>query len=162
MEEVLKRRFNKLGDEDESFSSLPDLVLIDGGKGQLSSAGKAIASVGEFRTDLISIAKREEEVFKRGNKAPYLLPKTSYALQLLQRLRDEAHRFAITYHRTLREKKIKSVLDEIEGVGPKKRTSLLRHFKSIKNIKSASISELVKVDGITKDLAVKIEQFFID
>jgi excinuclease ABC subunit C len=159
MEEVLKRRFLKLSDADDSFSSLPDLVVIDGGKGQLSSAAKAILSVGNFDTDLISLAKREEEVFKEGEAEPYLLPKTNYGLQLLQRIRDEAHRFAITYHRTLRDKKVNSVLDQIEGIGPKKRVELLKHFKSIKIIKNSSVEELAKVKGINKDLAIKILQF---
>ncbi|MDD4211177.1 MAG: excinuclease ABC subunit UvrC [Clostridia bacterium] len=162
MEEVLRRRFLKLSDADDSFSSLPDLVVVDGGKGQLSSAQKAIASVGNFKTQLISLAKREEEVFKEGIAESYILPKTSYGLQLLQRLRDEAHRFAITYHRTLRDKKVNSVLDKIEGIGPKKRVQLLKYFKSIKNLSASSVEEITKVKGINKELAIKILQFLDD
>lgn len=162
MEEVLKRRFSKTEDKDDSFSSIPDLVLIDGGKGQLSSAVKAVSTVGQFNTEFISIAKREEEVFKEGQSIPYILQKTSYGLQLLQRLRDEAHRFAITYHRSLREKRVTSQLDKIEGIGPKKRVALLKHFKSIKNIKTASVDELTEVSGINEQIAIKIQQYFIE
>jgi excinuclease ABC subunit C len=159
MEEVLKRRFLKLTEEDDSFGSMPDLVVIDGGKGQLSSAKQAIDSVGNFDVDLISLAKREEEVFQVGESEPYLLPKTSYALQLLQRIRDEAHRFAITFNRKLREKRVSSVLDKVEGIGPSKRTALLKEFKSIKNIKNATLEQLTKVQGITPLLATRILQF---
>ena len=159
MEEVLKRRFLKLTDNDDSFSSMPDLIVIDGGKGQLRYAKEAIESVGNFNLDLISLAKREEEVFKPFKSQPYILPKTSYALQLLQQVRDEAHRFAITYNRKLRQKRVKSVLDKIDGIGPSKRTALLKHFKSIQNIKSASPEEIAKVPGITEPLAKRILQF---
>ncbi|MGD9901546.1 MAG: excinuclease ABC subunit UvrC [Spirochaetales bacterium] len=162
MEETLKRRFMRLTDKDISFSSMPDLILIDGGKGQLSSAKKAIESVGYFRTDLISIAKREEEIFKEGISTPFIFTRSNYGLQLLQRLRDEAHRFAITFHRSLRDKHIKSVLDDIEGVGAKRKVALLKHFKNIKNIAKASAEELQAVGGISQNIAVKIQQFFAD
>jgi len=159
MEEVLKRRFMKLTESDESFSSMPDLVIIDGGKGQLSYAKQAIDSVGNFDIDLISLAKREEEVFKVEESEPYVIEKTSYALQLLQRIRDEAHRFAITFNRKLREKRVSSVLDKIEGIGAAKRTALLKTFKSIENIKNASLEEITKVKGMNEALARKVLQF---
>ena len=159
MEEVLKRRFMKLTDSDDSFSSMPDLVIIDGGKGQLSLAKQAIDSVGNFDIDLISLAKREEEVFKVQESEPYLIEKTSYALQLLQRIRDEAHRFAITFNRKLREKRVSSVLDKIEGIGEVKRTALLKTFKNIENIKNASLEEITKVKGMNETLARKVLQF---
>jgi len=159
MNEVLKRRFLKLDDKDDSFSSLPDLVVIDGGMGQLNAAKKAIDSVANYKTNIIGLAKREEEIFKQGDPTPFILEKTSYGLQLLQRIRDEAHRFAITYHRSLREKRVRSKLDKIPGVGPKKRVMLLKHFKSIKNIKQSSIQEISKLSGINDQLANEILQF---
>ncbi len=156
LKEVMIRRFSKLKSDDISFSSQPNLILIDGGKGQLSGCYDAMLEMGGT-SEMISIAKKEEEVFLPGRSEPIVLSKTSYALQLLQRLRDEAHRFAITYHRNIRDKSsIRSVLEKIEGVGPTIRKNLLIRFKTIKSIKNASLEELTEVKGVSKPLAQKI------
>ena len=109
----------------------------------------------------MKLAKREEEVFVPGKSDPYVLPRNSYALKLLQRIRDEAHRFAITTHRAKRAKShLRSALDDIEGIGQTKKRNLLNYFGSVKNIVNSDISELVKVDGINKNLAEKIYKTF--
>lgn len=135
----------------------PDLILIDGGKGQLSAASKALAET-EYSIPLYSIAKRLEEVFKPGQKEPIIIPKTSYALKLLQQIRDEAHRFAITYHKTLRNRKTDhSELDSIPGIGEKKKMLLLSYFGSVKKIKDATIQDLILVPGISTKTAKLIQ-----
>jgi excinuclease ABC subunit C len=153
MKEVLRRRYSKLYKEE-----LPDLILLDGGKGQLS-IGEAV--LGELdktdKIELISIAKREEEVFKSGEREPYILSKTSEELKILQRLRDEAHRFGVKYHRTLRKKRIiNSELDEIKGVGEIRKEKLLRRFKSVKRIFEASLEELEEV--VPREIALKLKE----
>ncbi|MDN5303397.1 MAG: excinuclease subunit [Fusobacteriaceae bacterium] len=142
MREVLFRRYSKLSDNE-----LPDLILIDGGKGQLNSAAEILQKVGKLdKIDLISIAKREEEIFKYGETLPYIISKRDETLKILQRLRDEAHRFGITYHRKLRSKRIiSSELDKIEGIGPKRKEKLLKKYKSIENIKKQSLVELKSI-----------------
>lgn len=153
MEEVLRRRFKDAQQKtDESFSELPDLIVIDGGKGQLSSSVKIMDEFG-LNLDIVSLAKQEEEVFKRGESEPHILARSSFALRLLQRVRDESHRFAITFHRNKRQK-ITSVLQNIDKVGAKTARELLRHFKSLDNISKASIEELEKV--VRKDQALAI------
>ncbi len=151
MKEVLTRRLNKLGDEDESFGTIPDLLLIDGGKGQLAYAKEAQADTGREDIEIISLAKREEEVFLGSDPTlPVILPKDSVALQLLQRVRDESHRFAITFHRNLRSKHLsESALKNIKGVGEKTASALIRKFGSVEDIRHKTADELAALDGIS-------------
>ena len=156
MKEVLTRRMQKLNSDDISFSSMPDLIIIDGGKGQLSSAVEILNRF-NYTNDLISLAKREEEVFKPNNSMPIVLKKASYSLRLIQLARDEAHRFAITFNRQLRAKGMfKGGLESITGVGPKTRRILLSQFRTIENIKNATLDELEKIKGISKTTAKNI------
>ncbi len=142
MREVMTRRFSKLEEKD-----YPDLLLIDGGKGQLNACGEIIYNLGLYgKIELISIAKREEEIFKLGESEPYIFSKRGETLKILQRLRDEAHRFGITYHRKLRSKRvISSELDKVEGIGKKRRKELLKRFGSVQKIKEASYEELREI-----------------
>lgn len=148
--------------------ALPDLVIIDGGRGQLNAALEVMR---ELRLDIptIGVAKEEgshtkldtaEEIYIPGANEPLLLPRNSQGLYLLQRIRDEAHRFSITYHRKLRsEKTFKSVLDEIPGIGPKRKKALMTHFGSVKAISAASLDELAALDGMTRDAAEKVKEY---
>ncbi len=168
MREVITRRFRKLLEEAErpavddegnprKFAYPPNLVLLDGGKGQLSAAGEALAELGVSGVALASLAKRLEEVFLPGRDEPVVLPRGSEALHLLQRVRDEAHRFAVTYHRTLRDKAMTaSELDDVPGVGPTRRRALLDRFGSLSAIRRAGPAELAEVDGISDALAGRI------
>lgn len=158
MKEVLTRRLNRLNDEDESFSSIPDLLVIDGGKGQLAYAKEAQRETGREDIEIISLAKREEEVFLGSDpSSPVILPKDSVALQLLQRIRDESHRFAITFHRNLRSKHLsESVLKDIEGIGPKKSALLIKEFGSVEEIKLKTPEEIARLDGFTVQSAKKL------
>ncbi len=142
MREVMNRRFSKLEEKD-----YPDLLLIDGGKGQLNSCGEIIYNLGLYdKIELISIAKREEEIFKLGESESYIFSRNDETLKILQRLRDEAHRFGITYHRKLRSKRIiSSVLDKVEGIGEKRKKELLKTFGSVEGIKKATFEELRKI-----------------
>ena len=160
MREVLTRRMEKLNSDDISFSSMPDLIIIDGGKGQLSSAVEVMEKY-HFTNDLISLAKREEEVFKPNQSAPYILARGSFSLRLIQLARDEAHRFAITFNRQLRAKGMyKGGLESISGVGPSTRRALLRQFKTIENIKNATLEELEQTKGVTKPTAEVVYRHF--
>lgn len=170
MEEILARRLNrwKAAQElaslpgkkpDPSFSKLPDLLIVDGGKGQL---GRAVKVVGEYGLDdkilVAALAKQNEELFLPGKSRPVVVPRKSQGLYLLQRIRDEAHRFAITSHRKQRSQKgIASRLDAIPGIGPAKRNLLLKHFGSIPDIQEATLEELTAVQGITPELAEAIK-----
>jgi excinuclease ABC subunit C len=148
--------------------ALPDLIIIDGGKGQLSGAMEILR---ELNLDIptIGVAKEEgshtkmntaEQIFIPGSSGPIILPRTSQALYLIQRIRDEAHRFSITYHRKLRsDRTFKSVLDEIPGIGPKRKQALMKHFGSIRAISAASIDELAALDGMTRDAAEKVKEY---
>lgn len=159
MKEVLVRRLNEIAtSEDESFSSVPDLLVIDGGKGQLAYAKEAQKETGREDIEILSLAKREEEVFLGSDpKTSIILPKDSVALQLLQRIRDEAHRFAITFHRHLRSKHLsESVLKSIDGVGEKTCARLIKEFGSVEEIKRRSVEELAQIEGISKNFAQKI------
>ena len=160
MAETLKRRlFEMTCAKDISFGEVPDLIVIDGGKGQLSAAYAALSEY-SLNTHMIGLAKREEEVFVPNCSAPIIIPHTFPALKLLQKIRDEAHRFAVTYHRKLRADRMsRSVLLKIDGLGEKGIEKLYRSFKSLDNIKNASTDELVK-SGINKTVAEKIFEFF--
>ena len=147
-------------DKDETWRMLPDLLLIDGGKGQLNTAQAVLEEFGiADRVPLAALAKRIEEIFQPGRVGPVLLPRRSEGLYLVQRARDEAHRFAITSHRNQRRKMgLASRLETIPGVGPKRRKVLLKHFEnSIDAIKSASVNELSAVSGISKEVALAIK-----
>lgn len=158
MKEALVRRLNRLSDGDESFSSTPDLLLVDGGKGQLAYALDAQRETGTTDIEILSLAKREEEVFLgSAPTASVLLPRDSVALQLLQRVRDEAHRFAITFHRSLRNKHLtESVLKQIEGIGEKRSKELLKVFGSVEHIKRASAEEIAGLNGFSLSSAEKL------
>lgn len=143
MAEVIRRRFARLKDGDEKFDELPDLIVIDGGKGQLSAAYTAMHGEG-YDVPMVSLAEREEEIFTVFDERPIVLPRDNVALKLMQRIRDEAHRFAITYHRSLRAKRYYSELESIRGVGAAKREKLLKVFK-YNEIKTATVEQLAEV-----------------
>ena len=157
MEEVVFRRYKRLLEEDEP---LPQLIVIDGGKGQLSSALKSLDILGlRGKIAIIGIAKRLEEIYFPGDSIPLYLDKKSESLKIIQQLRNEAHRFGITFHRKLRSKgAINSELEDIEGIGKKTMVDLLKNFKSVKRIKQASLEELTETVGSSK--AKKIYKTF--
>ncbi len=148
LQEVLKRRLERLNLDPEKFPK-PDLIIIDGGKGQLSSVQEIFDLYNVKDIDLISLAEKNEEVFLPNSSLPVIIPKNDYSLKMLQRIRDEAHRFAITYFRSLHSKRnLSSVLDNIDGIGKVKKRALLEKFKDLNGIISASKEELKKVEGI--------------
>jgi len=162
MAEVITRRFTRMRDAtaedyDESFAALPNLVVVDGGKGQLSAAMRALRELDLPRVAVVALAKREEEVFVPGHPRALALERDSAGLQLLQRLRDEAHRFALGYHRQRRTARAReSIFDELQGVGPARRRALLRHFGSAERFLAASQEELEGVPGIPPKTARQI------
>ena len=174
MNEVITRRFKRyLAEKDGppvdpdappgtpkelgKFAYPPNLVLIDGGKGQLSAAKRALDDLGIEGVEIASLAKRMEEVFRPERSESVMLPRSSEALFLVMRIRDEAHRFAITYHRSLRGKEmVESVFDEIPGVGPARRKALMMHFGTVRAIKEAGVADLIQVDGISDGMAQTI------
>lgn len=173
MQEVIRRRFSralqeaadvnvgKLAEEKAKFAVLPDLVIIDGGKGQLNAAREAMQELGFSAISTFGLAKENEWLFAEGRTDPIILARNSEGLYLIQRVRDEAHRFAITYHRKLRgQRSLKSLLDDIPGVGPKRRKALREHFRSMTRLKQASVDELAEVDGISRALAEDIFEYF--
>ncbi len=156
--EVLRRRYSKAGKE--NMPSLPDLVMIDGGKGHLSCARAELKNLGLAKLPVIALAKRLENIYTSKGKL-LCLPRDSKLLHLLQRIRDEAHRFAISYHRKLRQKGMRtSSLDEIAGIGPKRKKTLLHHFKSVQAIKEATVEDLLKVKSIDRKAAKSILAHF--
>ena len=161
LQEVLRRRLAKLGSEEEERFPRPDLVIIDGGKGQLSAVREIFEEAGIADIDLISLAKREEEIFTLSSEGSVLLSKRDYSLQMLQRIRDEAHRFAITYFRNIHSKNaLASVLTEIGGVGKARRRALMDRFGTLDRIMRASEKELASVEGISENLAREIKKYF--
>ncbi|MEE9153792.1 MAG: excinuclease ABC subunit UvrC [candidate division NC10 bacterium] len=155
LEEVLRRRFARVAEW-----PLPDLILIDGGRGQLNVALKVARGLGHRNLPVISLAKEEEVIHQPRRPAPIALPEGSRAKHLLQQIRDEAHRFAITYHKKLRGKQsLLSILEEIPGVGAKRRQALLRHFGSLKAVQRASIEEIRKVGGFPSHAAAAVHDF---
>jgi excinuclease ABC subunit C len=161
MKEVITRRFRRAAEQDEEvdgkWTTLPDLVIVDGGKGQLNAALEGLADVG-MEVPIAGLAKEQEELFLPGRKDSILLPRDSQALFLVQRIRDEAHRFAVTFHRTKRSKaSFHSQLDDVPGIGPKKKKALIRTFGSVRGIKNATLEELAAVEGITPQLATQIK-----
>ncbi len=175
MREMLRRRFRRIVEEnddpdpgqkartsEDSWKIVPDLVIVDGGKGQLGIAVEVLTELGLLdRITLVSLAKREEEIFRPGESASVWLKRGSQALFLVQRIRDEAHRFAITYHRNLRGKaQIKSLLDEVKGIGPARRKALLTYFSGdIEKIRAATLDELVAVPGMNRKSAEAVKEY---
>ena len=156
MREVTSRRYGKADVED-----MPDLIIIDGGKGQLSSALEIIRGAGHLEVPVVGLAKQFEYIFREQESEPVILPRNSPALFLVQRIRDEAHRFAITYHRQLRGKRnLVSVLDHVNGIGPKRRQLLWKHFGTLEKIKQASVNEMAALPGMTVPAAQAVYNFF--
>ena len=173
MAEVLRRRFKKASAPAEktgeapqddakaaAWATLPDLLIVDGGKGQLNAALGVLREAGlEPIVPVAGLAKRNEELFVKDEPEPIVLPRSSQALFLVQRVRDEAHRFAITYHRGLRQKRtITSALDAVPGVGPKRKKALLRKFGSVKGVRAADVDEIAATVGFTRSLADKVKE----
>lgn len=160
LKEVLSRRLDKLGSDEEERFPKPDLIIIDGGKGQLSAVKQIFDERNVEGIELISLAKREEEVFTLSSDESVKISHRDYSLKMLQRIRDEAHRFAITYFRNLHSKRnLQSVLTEIDGVGKARRIALLDKFGTLDRIIGASVEELSAVDGISVALATKIKTY---
>jgi excinuclease ABC subunit C len=186
MAEVLRRRFSRaarlraetgalslfavgadespLGDEEPGEErrdpgwALPDLVVVDGGKGQLSTAVATLGALGLTEVPLAGLAKRFEELFVPNRPEAIILPRRSQALYLVQRLRDEAHRFAITYHRDVRGKRaLRSELDDVPGIGPGRKKALLKRFGSVRRIRDASVEEVAATPGISRELADRVK-----
>ncbi|MEZ4531795.1 MAG: excinuclease ABC subunit UvrC [Thermomicrobiales bacterium] len=161
MHEVIRRRFKRAADRDEEtegkWTTLPDFVIIDGGKGQLNAALAAMEETG-LNVPMAGLAKENEELYLPGNPIPVILPRDSQALYLVQRVRDEAHRFAVSFHRQKRSKQsFVSSLDTIPGIGPKKKKALMKQFGSVSAIREASEEELLAVDGINPRLVATIK-----
>jgi excinuclease ABC subunit C len=173
LQEVLRRRFRRAitqpdGQDDEgsgrkidaSFAVMPDLILIDGGKGQLSAAVEVLSEYGLDHLPIFGLAKRQEEIFMPGHEEPIRLPRNSQGMFLVQRVRDEAHRFAITAHRRARNKiGLASTLEAVPGVGPQRRKALLVAFGSMDKIRAASVDELAAVPSMTRKVAQRIKEF---
>ena len=156
MREVIRRRYSRLQEEGGEF---PDLIMVDGGKGQLSSAVEILGELGIVDQPVVGLAKRLEEVFVPGKSEPELMPRTSSGLRLLQQVRDEAHRFAITFHRSLRAKRtLQTELDLIEGVGKKRAKELLEAFGSVQGVKFATSDQLAEIVG--RKVTNKIREYF--
>ncbi|MFZ5915571.1 MAG: excinuclease ABC subunit UvrC [Chloroflexota bacterium] len=171
MQEVLRRRFKRAvvaredeatkdaASRDEKWAVLPDLVLIDGGKGQLNAALEVLEEYGLDDLPVVGLAKKQEELFLPGQSEPVVLPCGSQGLFLVQRVRDEAHRFAVAHHRTVRRKAgLASQLDAVPGIGPRRRAALLKHFGSLEAIRAASLEELAAVPGMTAKAAQAIKE----
>ncbi|MGB9299890.1 MAG: excinuclease ABC subunit UvrC [Anaerolineae bacterium] len=161
MQQVLRRRFRRATREERdtqsSWAQIPNLIVVDGGKGQLNAALEVLAEQGLESVPTIGLAKAREEIFTPGESEPVVLPRDSEALHLLQRLRDEAHRFAIVYHKAVRRSQsLSSVLEEIPGIGPKRRRALLRRFTSLDAIRKASLEELASVEGMNENMARRV------
>lgn len=159
MKEVLTRRFERMKADDGVFGKTPDLIVVDGGLGQLDYARQAMEQCG-VSVQMVSLAKREELVYTLNSREPIFLPRNSYALNLLINIRDESHRFAITYFRNLHNKNsIKSVLQDVEGIGEKRRIELHRHFKSMDNLRAATADEIASVKGMTRPTAERLYEY---
>ena len=160
MREVLRRRFGRLKQGEEGWSRIPQLVLIDGGRGHLNLALEVMRELNLESIPVAAIAKEQEEIFLPKRPEGLLLPRNSQGLYLLQRIRDEAHRFALSYHLKVREKQgLKSGLDLVPGIGPKRKRLLLRRFGSLEAIREASVEDLAAVPGMTRHLAEKVKEY---
>jgi excinuclease ABC subunit C len=162
LQEMLRRRFKRAAGKEISqagWQVMPDLVLIDGGKGQLNAALEVLRETGVESIPLASLAKENEEIFLPDQSNSIVLSRSSLGLKLLQRLRDESHRFAITYFQKVHKKRtFTSALDEVPGIGPKKKKALIRQFGSVMGIRQATVEELAAVEGININLARKIKE----
>ncbi len=158
MQEVMRRRYDPERMADERFGSKPDLIILDGGKPQLSAALEMFEEMGIDDIAIAGLAKRDEELFVPWqDTGPVVLPGGSASLYLVKQVRDEAHRFAITYHRQLRGKGMTaSILDEVAGLGPVRKKALMKHFKSFKNLKAATLDELKDAKVIPGDVAEEL------
>ena len=158
MAEVVRRRYSRILNES---GKMPDLIVVDGGKGQLSAALKELQKLGQHTQPLIGLAKQREEIFRPMSPYPVVLPPESGALRLLQRIRDEAHRTANGYHQLLMKKRVgESVLDDCPGMSQRKKLALLRHFGSVDKIRRAAVKELCEVEGVGPKLAAEVMDFF--
>jgi excinuclease ABC subunit C len=163
IQETLRRRFRRGLADEGAWAMTPNLILIDGGKGQLNAALAISRELGLGSIPMVSMAKENEEVFIPGSTTPVYISKDSPALHILQRARDEAHRFAISYHRRLRHKELTaSGLDNIPGIGPKRKKALLKKFGSIEAVKEAPIEELIQTQGMTLALAKKVKEQLVE
>ena len=161
LKEVLTRRLKKIGTDEEERFPKPDLIVIDGGKGQLSAVKEVFDELGATDIDLISIAKQEELIFTVNSDEGVMIPRRDYSLRMVQRIRDEAHRFAITYFRSVHTKRnLASLLSEIDGVGKAKAKALMDRFSNINAIMAASVEELATAEGIGSELAARIKKYF--
>lgn len=159
MRQVLSRRFNRLTETRTEFGSTPDLLLIDGGKGQLGAVLNVMREM-DVQIPIMGLAKKHEEIYLPGREHPILLPPDSGALHLLQRIRDEAHRFAITYHRGLRSKRaLSSIFDDIDGIGERRRQTLMQHFGSLEAIRNASVEELAEAPTMNRKVASRVYEY---
>jgi len=162
LQEVLRRRFKHIGGETslpDAWAIVPDLVLIDGGKGQLNAALSAMGERGVTSVPVASLAKENEEIYVPKRLKPIVLPRSSPGLRLLQRLRDEAHRFALGYyHKVHRRESFTSAFDGIPGIGPKRKRALLKKFGSVQAIREASLEEMAATNGMTEKLARKVKE----
>jgi excinuclease ABC subunit C len=165
LQEVLGRRFKRMAgeqtvaDKNETWGIMPDLVLIDGGKGQLHAAQTAMEEAGAGKLAIASLAKENEEIFIPGRQTPIVLPRNSLGLQLLQRVRDESHRFAVAYFTKVHKKKtFTSALDNIPGIGPKRKRALLKQFGTVRGIREASSEALATVPGMTPELVDRLKE----
>ena len=160
MSDTLKRRFARSASpEAQSSWPLPDLVILDGGKGQLSAGLAALADAGRLQIPIAALAKEREELFVPNRPDPIVLPRNAQGLYLVQRIRDEAHRFAVTYHQKVRARRaIRSILDDVAGVGPARKRALLRKFGSVRAMQDAQVEELAAVGGVGPALAERIKQ----
>jgi excinuclease ABC subunit C len=169
LQEVLRRRFKRAAEAgvqgeappaQQDGWAQPDLVIVDGGKGQLSAALDVMRDLAVAHIPAAGLAKQHEELFVKDVSEPIVLPRTSQALYLVQRIRDEAHRFAITYHRNVRQKAgISSALDAVPGIGPKRKQALLRKFGSVARIREASPDDIAATPGFTRALAEKVREY---
>ncbi|MEX2375475.1 MAG: helix-hairpin-helix domain-containing protein, partial [Dehalococcoidia bacterium] len=145
--------------EPSPWDAVPNLVIIDGGKGQLGAALDVMRDLGLRDVPVCGLAKQQEEIFVADVAESIMLPRTSEALYLVQRIRDEAHRFAITYHRTVRGKSsTQSVLDTISGIGPKRKRALMRKYGSVKNLREATVDDIASTVGFTRRLAETVKR----
>ena len=161
LQEVLLRRLSKLGTDEEERFPKPDLIVIDGGKGQLSAVAEIFGQLGVTDIELISIAKQQEEIFTLTSDDAVKIPARDYALRMVQRIRDEAHRFAITYFRNLHSKNmLKSELEKIEGVGKQRRIALMERYSTIDKIMSAEAEDIARTPGISLKVAKAIKDYF--
>jgi excinuclease ABC subunit C len=160
MQEVLGRRFSPKSRADERFARAdPDLLVVDGGKPQLTAAMTQLEELGVTNVPVCGLAKSDEEVFVPWDETPVVLPSGSASLYLIKQVRDESHRFAITFHRELRTKaQSVSILDDVEGVGPKRKRAIMRRFGSLRRLRAASVEEIASVPGVPESVATDVWQ----